>query len=80
LADLKEAVYYLVTLILELIPYTLSGGAGVNMGWAYLRPRPYYQGEKWIGIPAEAIRDTYRIFLLVLPLFLVASLWEFFER
>jgi len=80
LADSKEAVYYLVTLILQLIPYTLSGGAGVNLGWAFLRPRPYYQGERWLGIPAEAIRDTFRIFLIVIPLFLVASLWEFFER
>jgi len=80
LADSKEALYYLVTLILQLIPYSLSGGAGVNLGVAFLRPPAYYQGEKWLGIPAEAIRDTFRIFLLVIPLFLVASLWEFFAR
>ena len=80
LANPHEAVYYLVTLLLQLIPYTLSGGAGVNLGWAYLRPRPFYQGEKWLGIPAEAIRDTFRIFLLVIPLFLIASLWEFLAR
>lgn len=80
LADPSEAWYYIVTLVLQLIPYTLSGGAGVNMGLAFLSPRAYYQGEKWLGIPKEAIRDVLRIYLLVVPLFLVASLWEFFVR
>lgn len=80
LSEPKEATYYLITLTLQLIPYVLSGGAGVNMGLASFRPRSCYQGEKWLGIPKEAIRDVFRIYLLVVPLFLLASLWEFFER
>ena len=80
LSNPGEAVYYLVTLILQLIPYTLSAGAGVNMGLAYLRPKPWYQGQKWLGIPKEAIWDVLRIFIFVVPLFLLASLWEFFLR
>ncbi len=80
LADPGEAAYYLITLVLQLIPYSISGGAGVNMGLAYLRPKPYYQGAKWLGIPKEAIRDVLRIYLMVVPLFLLASLWEFFAR
>lgn len=80
LAEPKEAMYYLVTLTLQLIPYVLSGGAGVNMGLAFYRPKSFYQGEKWLGIPKEAIRDVFRIYLLVVPLFLLASLWEFFQR
>jgi len=80
LAEPKEAMYYLVTLTLQLIPYVLSGGAGVNMGLAFYRPKSFYQGEKWLGIPKEAIWDVFRIYLLVVPLFLLASLWEFFER
>ena len=80
LADSGEAAYYLITLVLQLVPYTLSGGAGVNMGLAYLRPKSYYQGDKWLGIPKEAIRDVLRIYLIVVPLFLLASLWEFFAR
>jgi uncharacterized membrane protein SpoIIM required for sporulation len=79
-AEPKEATYYLITLTLQLIPYVLSGGAGVNMGLAFYRPKPFYQGEKWLGIPKEAMRDVFRIYLLVVPLFLLASLWEFFER
>ena len=80
LAETREAIYYLLTLALQLIPYTLSGGAGVNMGLALYRPRSFYQGEKWLGIPKEAIRDTLRIYLIVVPLFLLASLWEFLAR
>ena len=79
-AETKEATYYLITLTLQLIPYVLSGGAGVNTGLSLYRPRSFYQGEKWLGIPKEAIRDVFRIYLLVVPLFLLASLWEFFER
>lgn len=79
-ADPDEAAYYLITLTLQLIPYVLAGGAGVNMGLTLYRPRTFYQGEKWLGIPKEAIRDVFRIYLLVVPLFLLASLWEFFER
>jgi hypothetical protein len=80
LADAKEAAYYLVTLVLQLIPYSISGGAGVNMGLAYLKPKSCYQGNKWLGIPAEAVRDVLRIYLVAAPLFLLASLWEFFAR
>ena len=79
-ASPREAAYYLVTLVLQLIPYTLSGGAGVNMGLAFMRPPSYYQGEKWLGIPQEAIRDVLRIYLVAVPLFLLASLWEFLAR
>lgn len=80
LADPAERAYYLITLILQLIPYSLAGGAGVNMGLAYFRPRPFYQGDKWLGVPKEAIRDVFRIYVLVVPLFLIASLWEFLAR
>ena len=80
LADAREAAYYLITLVLQLVPYSISGGAGVNMGLAYLKPKSCYQGNQWLGIPAEAVRDVLRIYLVAAPLFLLASLWEFFER
>jgi hypothetical protein len=74
LADPKEAVYYLTTLILQVMPYMLSGGIGVNLGLALFRPKPYYQGKKWLGIPIEAVRDVLWIYLLVIPLFLIHRL------
>jgi uncharacterized membrane protein SpoIIM required for sporulation len=78
LNNLRSAIYYLLTLVLQLIPYSLAVGAGVNIGVALFRPQPYYQGENWLGFfPKEALRDVGRIYALVIPLFLVASLWEF---
>jgi uncharacterized membrane protein SpoIIM required for sporulation len=77
LADLNSALYYILTLILQLIPYSLAGGAGVNLGLAFLWPRPSYEGEKWLGLPKEALRDVLRIYILVIPLFLAASFLEF---
>lgn len=80
LADVREGAYYLTTLILQLIPSSLAGGAGVNLGLANLRPKPHYQGGKWLGLPKEALRDVLRIYLVALPMFLLASVWEFFLR
>lgn len=78
LNDLRPAVYYLLTLLLQLTPYSLAVGAGVNVGISLFRPQPYYQDQKWLGLfPKEALRDVGRIYALVIPLFLIASLWEF---
>jgi hypothetical protein len=78
LSDLRSAIYYLLTLFLQLVPYSLAVGAGVNVGIAMFRTPPYYEGRKWFGIlPVEALRDMARIYLIVIPLFLIASLWEF---
>jgi hypothetical protein len=76
--DPRSAAYYLLTLLLQLIPYSLAVGAGVNCGLALLRPQPCYQGQKWLRIfPKEALLDLARIYALVVPLLLIPSLWEF---
>jgi hypothetical protein len=77
LANPDSARYYASVLVLQLIPYSLTGGAGVNLGWAYLRPALHYRGDKWLGLPKEAILDVFRIYALSVPLFFVASLVEF---
>jgi len=74
----RSAIYYLLTLFLQLVPYSLAVGAGVNVGIALFRMPSYYEGPKWLGVfPAEGLRDVARIYLLVIPFFLIASLWEF---
>lgn len=77
LLDPSSAMYYIAVIILQILPYSLAGGAGVNMGIAYFRPKPFYTGKKWFGIPVEAIKDAAKIYVLVIPLFLLASLVEF---
>lgn len=77
LATFDGGAYYLITLVLQLVPYSLSTGAGVNLGLSLWRRQPYYEGEKWLGFPKEAVLDVVRIYAIVIPMFLVASLWEF---
>ena len=79
LADPSERIYYLVTLVLQIVPYSLAGGAGVRRGLAYLR-RGRSPGPTWIGLPVEAVRDVLWIYVIVVPLCAVASLWEFLMR
>jgi Stage II sporulation protein M len=77
LATPSDAIYFVVTVILQLIPYILAADAGINLGLAYLRPRPCYSDSRWHGFPIEALRDVARTYVLIVPLFLIASLWEF---
>jgi uncharacterized membrane protein SpoIIM required for sporulation len=77
LATLGGGAYYLVILVLQLVPYSLSTGAGINLGLSLWRKQSYYEGEKWLGFPREAVLDVLRIYAVVIPLFLMASLFEF---
>lgn len=77
LSTVCGAIPYLGTLLLQLIPYSLAGGAGVYLGWAYLRRRQSIGPLIW-GFPREAVRDVFRIYTLIVPLFAIASLFEFF--
>jgi hypothetical protein len=77
-ADIRSAVYYLLTLLLQISGFSLAIGSGINAGIAMFRPLPEYQGKKLLGIvPREAVLDIGRIYLLVIPLLLAGSLWEF---
>lgn len=74
----STATYYLLTLMLQLTGYSLAGGAGVNLGMSMFRPRPFYQGRKWLRtFPQEAVLDVLRIYVLIVPVLGMASFWEF---
>ena len=76
--DYRGTVYYVVTIVLQLTGYSMVVGAGVNAGVALLRPKVEYQGKRWMGIlPVEAAKDFGWIYLAALPIFFVASMWEF---
>jgi uncharacterized membrane protein SpoIIM required for sporulation len=78
LADPKHALYYIITLILQLIPYSLAGGIGVKLGLSYFRRYPEYQNDKrYLGYPVGALKDVLFVYILIIPLFFIASLWEF---
>ncbi|HEU5286851.1 MAG TPA: hypothetical protein VFV20_00465, partial [Candidatus Limnocylindria bacterium] len=61
----------------QLIPYSIAGGMGIYLGigaWRELR-RPT---DAWLGLPKDRLRDVAFAYVIIPPLFLVASLWEFF--
>jgi hypothetical protein len=77
LRDWRKGAYYVIALVLQLIPYSLAGGIGVHLGLCFFRQFPCYTGDKVGGYPKEAIWDVIRVYQLIVPLFLIASLWEF---
>jgi hypothetical protein len=79
LGERREAIYYLTTLLFQLVPYALAGGVGVRAGLALLH-RDRIPGPRWWGIPREAVLDVAWLYALIVPLFFVASLWEFLLR
>ena len=77
LVDMKESVYYLSVVFLQLLGYSLAAGVGIHAGLAVFRARPKNAGFMWFRVPKEALFDVLWIYMLVVPIFLVASLWEF---
>jgi hypothetical protein len=59
----------------------LAGGIGVRLGLTYFRQYEEYRNvKKWLGYPVEALLDVARVYAVIVPLFCVASLWEFLSR
>ncbi len=75
--SVRSGAYYLITLILQLIPYSLAGGIGVHLGLSYFKRFNHYTSEKILGYPQDALKDVAIVYCLIVPLFLIASLWEF---
>ena len=73
----RPAVYYLVTLIVQLTAFSLAGGAALYLGWAYLRRRGPFVGPSWFRLPKPALIDVAWLYVLIAPLFAIGSAWEF---
>jgi hypothetical protein len=76
LDELGSATYYLAVIVLQLLPYSLTGGAGVALGLAFIRPRRAGQA-RILGLPREQLADVGWIYALSIPLFFVAAVVEF---
>lgn len=74
----KTAVYYLVAVMLQLAAFTLAGGGGLHLGWAYIRRRGPFVGPPWFRLPRPALVDVAWLYVLIVPLFAFGSLWEFY--
>jgi hypothetical protein len=71
------ALYYTLALLLQLVPYSLSGGMGVYLGLSFFRKYKDTTIKKLLGLPKEALMDVFYVYILISILFLIASLWEF---
>jgi hypothetical protein len=79
-ASPRDALYYIGVMLLQLIPYSLAAAAGIRLGLAFVMPKGRYGysgSERWLGLPSEGVRDVVRMYTLVVPLLLLASLAEF---
>ena len=77
LASPDTALYYLVTLVLQLIPYSIAGGVGVRLGIGAWRDMRGSSRPSVLGLRTDRLRDMALAYVVIAPLFLVASLWEF---
>jgi len=79
LADPGRALYYIVTLVLQLTGYVLTMAAGVHVGIAAWRARRDESIRSVLGlrVPGVALRDAGWLWAFALPVFLAGSLWEF---
>jgi hypothetical protein len=80
LATPSGAIYYIVTITLQLIGYVLTMGAGVHVGWSAwkIRNEASVRLVAGIRIPWSALKDAGYIYVVAVPVFLAGSLWEFF--
>ncbi len=74
----RSAVYYLVTMALQLAAFTLAGGAGLHLGWSLLHHRGPFVGPRWFRLPRPALVDVAWLYTIIVPLFALGSIWEFF--
>jgi hypothetical protein len=77
LASPDTALYYLVTLVLQLIPYSIAGGVGVHIGIGAWRDMRGSSRPSLLGLRADRLRDAALAYIVIAPLFFLASLWEF---
>ena len=74
----KTAAYYFLVLLLQFIPFSLCIGAGVRCGVDLYRHNREGSWRFWrYRIPRQSLADTGYVFAVAMPLFLVASAFEF---
>ena len=75
----KSALYYLIVLILQFIPYSLTIGAGLNLG---IKTYILNKGRKLFEfrLDKSSLKDVFSIYLFASPIFFFASCFEFLSN
>lgn len=76
--SVETTSYYFLVLLLQFLPFSLTIGAGVRCGVELYRHNPDIGWLFWrYRIPRQSLVDLGCVFAVALPLFLVASAFEF---
>lgn len=73
----KSAAYYVITLLLQLAAFSIAGGGGLHLGWAFVKHRGPFVGPPWFRLPRPALIDVAWLYVVIVPLFAAGSYWEF---
>ena len=75
---LKPALYYFIVILLQFIAYSISIGAGVKTGVELYKQNKSTGWKIWqYKIRKENLLDVVNIYMLSIPIFFTASLFEF---
>ena len=76
--SVKSTSYYFIVLLLQFVPFSLSIGAGIRCGVDSYRHNAALSWRIWrYRVPRQSLIDLGCVFALAVPLFLVASSFEF---
>jgi hypothetical protein len=76
--DFKSTFYYCFVLLLQFIPYSLAIGAGIKCGVEFYASNKINSWLIWkYRIQKSSVIDLGLIYILVVPLFFMASCFEF---
>jgi hypothetical protein len=79
LEKLKPAAYYIIVLILQFIPYSLAIGSGIKFGVETYKLNMHKKITKF-NVDKASMKDVFKIYILVIPLFFLASCFEFLSN
>ena len=77
LRHLRSAIYFIVTLLLQLTGFTLAGAAGLHLGWAFVQARGPFVGPRWFAVSKPALVNAGWLYVLIVPVLAIGSWWEF---
>jgi hypothetical protein len=78
LRGVESTSYYFLVLLLQFIPFSLSIGAGVRCGVELYRHNAQVSWRVWrYRLPRQCLVDLGCVFAVTVPLFFVASAFEF---
>lgn len=72
----KSALYYFIVLLLQYIPYSLAIGSGLRLGVETYKVNRGGKLSRY-KIDQPSLKDVLYIYVLVVPLFFIASCFEF---